>query len=151
MVAAAPAAKWAWPAMVFAGAGLLAIDGTQVSIAIVGFAQAVIIAWIGYRQVRDKTRQERRQDNLQRETDRNSLKIDGQDRLIDQLQEQGSNDRSLITTLQQEIARLNDSVLELQRRTLESELGASRLIGQLQQHDIEPVWTPSTLRRGVDS
>lgn len=150
MVAAAPAAKWAWPAIAFAGAGLLAIDGTQVSVAIVAAAQATIIAYLGYRQFRDKARQDQRQQSLQRETSRNTLKIDGQDKLIDQLQEQGANDRGLITTLQQEIARLNDRVLELQRRTLASEIGASRLIGQLQQLDIEPVWLPDTTRKGVD-
>lgn len=139
----APAVKWLWPPIVFAAAGLLAIDGTQLSIAAVGFAQAVVIAFLGYRQVRDKNQQDRAAADLQTRSTLQTTRIDGQDRLIDQLQETSTTDRQLIAVLQAEIGNLNAQVLQLQRELLAERTGTMRLVVQLQENDLEPVWWPA--------
>lgn len=143
IAAAVPTVKWVWPSLVFAAAGLLAIDGTQLSVAAVGAMQAVVIAWLGFRQVRDKNRQDRAAAELANRSVLQSTRMDGQDRLIDQLQETSTTDRQLIAVLQAEIGTLNGEVLRLQRELLTTTTGAMRLVVQLQENDIEPVWWPT--------
>ena len=144
MATAAPAAKWLWPAGFFAASGMLAIDGTQVSVALIGLAQASVIAYLGWRQFRAQNRQDQRSAELERETSSNTIQLQGQDRLIDQLQETTGTDRQLIATLQAEVGHLNREVIRLNRRLVAVSTGAMRLVAQLEQLDIEPVWHPAT-------
>lgn len=144
-VAAASAAavgKWATPAVLAGVASLLALDFTQVSISAIAAVQAAIVGWIGWRTTAGQARQDTRQAALQRDTEVNSVRIMGADRLIDQLQETTGADRQLIAVLQAEIAGLHAELLSMNHQNLAVEGGARRLVAQLRQHKIDPVWVP---------
>ena len=71
-----------------------------------------------------------------------SKRTDGIDRLVDQLQEQLNIEAQARVADRRTIDDLRRELGGLQVKMTEMQVGITRLIGQLEAHDIEPVWRP---------
>lgn len=120
------AGTWAGTAALGVATVVATVDTTQVTIAGIGAAGTVATGLLVYFQARASRRADEARD-----------RADGTHRLVDQLQEQ----------LAASAARqgvLEHLVDELRHDLDETRLGVARLIGQLQAHGLDPVWTPTT-------
>lgn len=159
MLAPSVVAKWGWPVLPTAAAAILAVDSTLVTQYVIGAVQALLVALLVYRQARDRHRTDVKTAELDTTTATTAARIDGTDRLIDQLQQELDRaerrtqatelarveDRSLIDELQTELRGLNRRVLRLNRRHTSAMIGIDILTQQLQELEAEPRWKMATV------
>lgn len=119
-----------WPAAPVAVSAVIAPASPETLVA-AGVVQALVVAYLSYRGQK-----------LKRESERNTEHIEATDRLIKTLQEQTSPDHRAREFDRKIIANLHGEVIDLNRRMVQLESGAWRLVGQLEQNGLEPVWRP---------
>lgn len=140
---------WLLPPTAAAGATwILAVDSTTLSVAVIGAVQAVIVAGLAWRQARDRIRADRTSVELKAGAEVQTAKITSAQQLIDQLMTQSTADRTLIATLQTELAELTADHRRLDRTLTQVLSGAHRLHAQVVDMQAVPVWSPDRLFEG---
>lgn len=133
-----PGAKWAVPPAV--GLFAMAIDSTPVVVGVLAFLQAVTLAYFGLRQHRSEVREANETRRIEAEQKAQGVKLDGSDRLINQLQEQLEAEVKLRAEDRATIRKLEAELAELGRKFARTEIGVDRLHAQLATLGVVPVW-----------
>lgn len=121
------------------------MDQTAIVLALIAAGQALLLGIVAYRQHQaDKRVDEAKQhaDHLiqkeaQRVTDQGQ-KIDGNHRLIDQLQEQIDRERKARLEDRELIVKLEDEISSLRRKLVTYEIHNMRLLAELVKAGIDP-------------
>lgn len=114
------------------------MDPTPIVLGVLGFVTTLATIITGYRQHRGTQAAERAKIDASLVAER----TDGIYRLVDQLQEQLNTEAAARVTDRATIDDLRKELAGLQVKMAEMQVGITRLIGQLEAHDIEPVWRP---------
>ncbi len=122
------------PSVILAGgsAATPALDA-DLRVAMIGLFTTIAAAWFGLRQ--------RRQDQRQRRQDR---ALDDMSILVDQLQEERDNLRRYVDDDRARIDVLDHRFGQMRQELLRFKLGTQRLVDQIEQQGLTPVWRPPT-------
>lgn len=152
--------KWAGPSALL-GAAVLAVTDATVITGVITAVQVMGVAALAYLQHRRemKAQNARARQDQQLEATRlqqatTTGRIDGQDRLIDQLQEQSEKDRMALQLARDVIAAMDSDHREasammeadyrkLQQQVTTLEIGVMRLTAQIEDLGGTPVWPRS--------